>query len=353
MDDDLKRLRDQIDALDDELLKLVNRRAALAQDVGRIKNGMVYRAEREAQVLERIKRSNPGPLPEKDVARLFAQIISSCRAMEQELSMAYLGPRGTYSEAAAVQHFGEAARGVPCDSIDDVFRDVEAEQVDYGVVPVENSTEGAIGRTLDLLLQTPLKVCGEVVLPVHHCFLSKTEPPAIRAIYSHAQSLGQCHEWLNRNYPNAGRVAVASNAEAARLAAERDGSAAIAGKLAGELYGLNALAENIEDDPRNTTRFLVVGRHDAGVSGKDKTSLAMSAKNRPGAVYGLLAPLAQHGVSMTKLESRPARTGLWEYVFFVDIDGHRSDAAVARALAEIDERAVFLKVLGSYPQAVL
>ncbi len=354
MSDELQRHRDGIDAIDAEILKLVNQRAEHAKAIGALKNGAVYRPEREAQILRRIKERNPGPLSDETAARLFREIMSACLALEKPLSVAFLGPQGTFTQAAAIKHFGHAAQTRPCTSIDDVFRIVEAGSADYGVVPVENSTGGAVGTTLDLLLTTPLKVCGEVDLRVHQFLLRKAGAAGkAETVYSHAQSLAQCHEWLNQNLPDAERVAVVSNAEAARLAAEDGTAAAIAGEMAAEIYGLEKKAENIEDKPDNTTRFLVIGAHDAAPSGRDKTSLALSAKNRPGAVYDLLSPLAAHEVSMTKLESRPSRAGLWEYVFFVDIEGHRQDEKVAKAIAELQEKTAFLKILGSYPVAVL
>lgn len=355
MSDALQTLRQRIDSVDDELLRLLAERARLAQEVGRLKQGNhVYRPEREAQVLRRIKAANPGPLSDEAVARLFREIMSACLALEQPLRVAYLGPPGTFSQAAAVKHFGHAAQTVDCPSIDDVFRQAEAGMVDYAVVPVENSTEGAIGRTLDLLLHTPLRICGETVVRVHQCLLRR-EPvrEGIERIYSHPQSLAQCHEWLNQHLPGVARVPVSSNAEAARLAAAEPNAAAIAGEMAAEIYGLVVLERNIEDDPNNTTRFLVLGSHDAAPSGQDKTSLVMSAPNRPGAMYELLGPFARHGVSMTKLESRPSGTTLWDYVFYVDVEGHREDEAVARSLAELKNLASLLKVLGSYPVAVL
>ena len=242
---------------------------------------------------------------------------------------------------------------MPQVSIDDVFREVEASHADCAVVPIENSTEGAIGRTLDLLLTTPLKICGEVVLRIHqHLLSSETSLGNISKVYSHAQSLAQCHEWLNRSLPNAQRIPVASNAQAAQCAAAEAGTAAIAGEAAAERYQLPKLASSIEDEPNNTTRFVVLGRQEAGPSGRDKTSLIMSAHNRTGALGKLLAPFSESGVSMTRLESRPARHTLWEYVFFVDIEGHREDPAVATALAELGQRAAYLKVLGSYPVTV-
>ncbi|MBD5801131.1 P-protein [Azoarcus sp. Aa7] len=354
MSDELTNLRNNIDRLDEEILACLAERARSAQRIGEIKQGNLYRPEREAQVLRRLAAANPGPLPDQAVQRIFREIMSACLALEHPTKVAYLGPAGTFSESAARKHFGGAAALMPTAAIDDVFRAVEAGNADYGVVPVENSTEGAVGGALDLLLANPLKICGEVNLRVHQHLLSKAEGiGAAKRLYSHAQSLAQCHEWLNRNLAHLSRVPVASNAEAARMAAEDPESCAIAGEAAAELYGLNVLAANIEDDPNNTTRFVVIGDHDAGPSGCDKTSLVCSASNRPGAMHALLEPLARHGVDMTKLQSRPARGGLWEYVFYVDIDGHREDASVAAALQELNERAAFVKILGSYPVAAI
>jgi len=355
MSEALKKCREQIDSIDDQLLKLVSERARLAHEIGMLKNGgPIYRPEREAQVLRRLLAQNDGPLSNEALTAIFRTVMSNCRALEKELAVAFLGPLGTYSEEAASKQFGGLTNPVQCASIDEVFRVVESGQVDYGVVPVENSTEGAVGRTLDLLLHSSLNICGEVELAVHHNLLSmQADKAAIRKVYSHAQSLGQCHEWLNRNLAGIEREAVASNAEAARRAASEPGTAAIASKRAGELFDLNLVAESIEDDPRNTTRFLILATHDVAPSDKDKTSLAMATRNVPGAVVKLLSPLAENGVSMTKLESRPSYTGLWEYVFFVDIEGHRNDEKVAKSLARLEEQAAFLKVLGSYPVAVV
>ncbi|MDD5248578.1 MAG: prephenate dehydratase [Rhodocyclaceae bacterium] len=352
---ELAKLRDGIDRIDSDVLRLLSERAQLAHRIGEIKHGNIYRPEREAQVLRRIADANPGPLPEAAVRTIFREVMSACLALEQPLKIAYFGPAGTFTESAAKKHFGSAPAFTPWMTIDDVFRAVESGNADYGVVPVENSTEGAVGRTLDLLLTSPLMICGEVMLRVHQNLLSKAETTAgATKLYSHAQSLAQCHEWLNRNLPTVPRVPVASNAEAARLAGEDPTSCAIAGEAAARLYELNVLAPNIEDDPNNTTRFLVLASHDAGPSGVDKTSFACSAQNKPGAVHDLLSPLAAHGVSMSKFESRPAR-GLkgsqWEYVFFVDVEGHRQNAAVAAALNDLRSRVGFLKELGSYPRA--
>jgi chorismate mutase/prephenate dehydratase len=354
MSEKLKQLREHIDRLDDELLKLANQRAALAQQIGHLKeDGVVLRFEREAQVLQRLQEKNSGPLSNAAIAQLFTEVMSQCRALEAPLTVAYLGPEGTFSQQAVFKRFGSAVRGVPCVVIDHVFGWVESGKAQYGMVPVENSTEGAVGRTLDMLMQSPLQICGEVMLPIHQCLLGQhSELSAIKTVFSHPQSLGQCQGWLNTNLPQAARMPVASNAEAARLVAENPHSVAIAGSQAAALFGLDILEENIEDDANNTTRFLVLGNQAVAPSGNDKTSLVMSAANRPGAVHDLLVPLAKHSVSMTKLESRPARSGLWEYVFFMDIEGHQDDARVAAALAELKQVASFVKVLGSYPVAI-
>ena len=355
MSDELLKLRNEIDRIDEEILARLAERARCAQRVGEIKRGvMYYRPEREAQVLRRLAELNPGPLSADAVKTIFREVMSACLGLEQPLRVAYLGPAGTFSESASRKHFGSAPNLLPMAAIDDVFRAVEAGNADYGVVPVENSTEGAVGGTLDLLLANPLQVCGEVRLRIHQQLMSRAEGiGAAKRIYSHSQSLAQCHEWLNRNLPHLPRIPVASNAEAARMASEDPESCAIAGEAAAQLYGLNILAPNIEDDPNNTTRFLVIADHDAGPSGKDRTSLVFSAPNRPGAIHSLLEPMARHGVDMTKLQSRPARSGLWEYVFYADINGHRDDPEVAAALRELDERAAFVKIIGSYPVAAI
>jgi chorismate mutase / prephenate dehydratase len=354
MSEKLKQYREQIDRIDDELLRLFNARATLAQQIGHEKNGStVLRPEREAQVLRRMCETNPGPLSRDAVTQLYTEIMSQCRALEAPLGVAYLGPEGSFSEAAMRKRFGHGAAGLPLESFDEIFRAVESGSASYGVVPVENSSEGMIGHNLDLLLLTPARVCGEVALQVHQCLMSRqADRNAIKRVYSHPQSLGQCRNWLNANLPHAERIAVSSNSEAARLAAAEPDSAAVAGATAAERYGVPVVAENIEDDPRNTTRFLVIGDQEVAPSGRDKTSLVLSAPNRPGAVHDLLTPLAEHHVSMTKLESRPARSGLWEYVFYVDIEGHRLDKNVAAALAKLQKAAAFVKVLGSYPAAV-
>lgn len=353
-DAELGRHRAAIDALDREILERLNARAAHAQAIGKLKaGGVAYRPEREAQVLRRLQAENRGPLAKEAVAGVFRQVISACLALEQPLRIAYLGPAGTFSHAAVAKHFGEFVEADPCGTIDEVFRAAEGGQTDYAIVPVENSTEGAVGRTLDLMCQTPLAICGEVKLRIRQNLLANVAAIGdVTRVYSHAQSLAQCVQWLALHLPAVPRVAVASNAEAARLAAAEPGAAAIAGEIAAAIYGLNVLAQHIEDEPNNTTRFWVLGQQSVPPSGRDETSLVMSAPNRPGAVYSLLEPLATHGVSMSRFESRPARTGLWEYLFFIDVEGHATDAPVAAALAELREKAPFLKLLGSYPAAV-
>jgi chorismate mutase/prephenate dehydratase len=352
---DIARHRGEIDRIDDAILALLSQRAGHAQAIGHLKAGTgapPWRPEREAQVIARLTAANPGPLTSEHVAGLFRQVMSACMSLEQKLRVAYLGPAGTFSHAAVTRHFGDFVDAVPHATIDEVVRAAEAGQVDYAVVPVENSTEGAVGRTLDLMCTTELAVCGEVKLRIHQNLMSRAAALGeVRKVYSHSQSLAQCVQWLARHLPQVPRVAVASNAEAARLASTEEGAAAIAGDLAASLYGLPILAPHIEDEPNNTTRFWILGRQEVPPSGRDETSLVMSAPNRPGAVHHLLEPLARHGVSMTRFESRPARTGLWEYLFFVDLAGHRREPPVAAALAELAQRAPFLKLLGSYPAA--
>ena len=351
---EIASLRLQIDDLDMQLLELLNRRAAVVRKVGELKGGKrVYRPERESQILRRISATG-GALPAASAAAVFREIISACRALEQSVRVAYLGPQGTFSEQAVRQHFGQGVAAEPTATIDEAFRSAESGATQFAVAPAENSTDGVVGRTLDLLLTTPLRICGEIELRVKQNLLSRMKGiKEIRKIYSHAQSLAQCNGWLGQNLPNAERIPVGSNAEAARRAAKEKGAAAIAGETAAAIYKLKVLGRGIEDDPNNTTRFLVLGQVDAGPSGRDRTSFVMSAENKPGAVHALLSPLAANGVSMTRIESRPAkaRSARWEYVFFIDVEGHQSDAKVAAAIGELQQRAPFFKILGSYPIA--
>ncbi len=355
MDERLKPLRDAIDAVDRKLVELLNERARLAAEVGRVKqehNAPVYRPEREAQVLGKVGGLSDGPLAPVTVQAIYREVIAACRALERPITVAYLGPPGTFSEIALRKQFGASVVASPCGSIDEVMRDVEAGSTDYGIVPVENSTEGSITRTLDLLLATPLSIIAEVSLPVHHNLMTKSGTmDGITRIAAHAQALAQCVSWLNQHYPAVPRLSVASNAEAARMAAEDATVAAIAGESAAERYGLRAIAVHVQDDPGNRTRFVVLGRQTTTPTGRDKTSLILSVPNKAGAVYHMLTPLAQHGVSMTRFESRPAKSGTWEYWFYVDVEGHEKEPKVAAALAELRERCAFYKSLGSYPMA--
>jgi len=353
----LKAVRDEIDRLDRELLTALNKRAELALKAADIKardggNKDFYRPDREAEVRRALAAANTGPLADAEVVRLFQEIVSACRALETPMSIAFLGPPGTFTEAAVFKHFGRSVTAVPFDSIDAVFREVAAGTSDYGVVPVENSTEGVVNHTLDSFMQSTLSICGEVETRIHHCLLGKANNvDGITRLYSHQQSLAQCRRWLDANLPGVDRVSVNSNAEAARRCVDEPGAAAVAGEVAARTYGLELIAKNIEDEPSNTTRFLVIGARSVQRSGSDKTSLILSAKNEPGALFQLLRPFAERGLSMTRIESRPARSGAWEYVFFVDVEGHADDEALALALDELTRAAAFVKVLGSYPRA--
>ena len=356
----LQVIRERIDALDAQLQALINERAKLAQQVAEVKleageKAVFYRPEREAQVLHRVKERNTGPLSDEGMARLFREIMSACLALEQPMKIAFLGPEGTFTQAAALKHFGHAVETLPLGAIDEVFREVEAGSADYGVVPVENSTEGVVNHTLDMLVSSRLSICGEVEVRIHHHLMSTSadDLKGIKRIYSHSQSLAQCREWLDAHFCDAERINVSSNAEAARLAAGDAGAAAVAGEAAAELYGLRIIASNIEDHPNNTTRFLVLGKETVPPSGSDKTSLLVSTRNTPGALFHLLEPMARNGLSMTRIESRPSRQGLWDYVFFVDIEGHQQSSNIAAALQELQQEASLFKILGSYPKAVI
>jgi chorismate mutase / prephenate dehydratase len=353
MTDKLKPLRVQIDDIDAQILALLAQRGRLAQEVGHVKaetNAPVFRPEREAQVLRGVAERNPGPLQDSDVQTIFREIMSACRALEKRVTVAYLGPSGTFSEEAVFKQFGSAIETLPCVSIDEVFRATEAGTADFGVVPVENSSEGAVNRTLDLLLATTTAISGEVSIAVQHSLMTRTgSMDGVTVVCAHSQALAQCQVWLNLHHPNIERRAVASNAEAARMASEDPTVAAIASEMAGEQYKLGVVQAHIQDDPHNRTRFVVIGRLHTNPSGHDHTSLVLAVPNKAGAVYSLLAPVTKHGVSMTRFESRPARIGTWEYYFYVDVEGHIQDPKVARALEELKENAAFFKLLGSYP----
>lgn len=355
---DLAAVRTQIDGIDREIQSLLAHRAQWAQQVGKAKGKLAaaidyYRPEREAQVLRRVVDRNDGPLADDVLVRLFREIMSACLAQQEPLKIGYLGPEGTFSQQAVHKHFGHSAKGLPLTSIEEVFDEVAAGHADFGVVPVENSGQGTIQSTLDMFLSSPLKICGEVELRVHQYLLSRSgRMDGIERVYSHGLSLAQCRGWLRQNLPNVEKQALFSNAEAARRARNADDSAAIAGETAAHVYGLKIVAGPIEDRPDNTTRFLVVGRGLFPPSGHDRTSLLVFVRDQPGALYRVLEPLARRGISMNRIESRPAHSGLWQYAFFIDVSGHVDESPLRDALDELGDFAAQVTVLGSYPFAI-
>ncbi len=355
-------IRDRIDDIDRRIHDLLNERAQFAQQVGKSKRSEglstadFYKPEREAQVLRKALERNKGPLRDDEIARLFREIMSACLAQQEPLKVAFLGPEGTFSQQAVLKHFGHSVRALPLSAISEVFEEVQAGHADFGIVPIENSTEGTVNHTLDMFLTSPLKICGEVELRIHQHVMGRMHGlEKILRVCSHQQSLAQCRQWLDEYLPNAERVPVSSNAEAARRARDEDGTAAIAGQAAAEVYGLNVIVPEIEDAPDNTTRFLVIGRKLFNASGNDKTTLLVSAGDTqsPGALHRLLGPLAEHGISMTRIESRPSRRRKWDYVFFIDVVGHADQHPLSTALEELKKQSSLFRVLGSYPTAVL
>jgi chorismate mutase/prephenate dehydratase len=355
---DLAEVRAHIDGIDQRIQALIIERANWAHQVGKAKGKLAaavdyYRPEREAQVLRRVVDRNDGPLNDEVLVRLFREIMSACLAQQEPLKIGFLGPEGTHSQQAVYKHFGHSIHGLPLSSIEEVFQEVEAGHADFGVVPVENSTQGTIQSTLDMFLTSSLRICGEVELRVHQHLLSRAgRLEDIERVYSHPQSFAQCKAWLRQFLPKAEKIAVTSNADAAKRARNADDAAAIAGISAATVYGLKSLAGPIEDRPDNTTRFLVLGRELFPPSGNDRTSLLVFIKDQPGALYHVLAPFAKHGLSMNRIESRPGHTGLWQYAFFIDITGHAQEDAMRRALDEVEAFAQEVKVLGSYPVAI-
>lgn len=359
---DLKVFRNRIDGIDARIHELLNERARCAQEVGasKIAQGLhtadFYRPEREAQVLRKVVERNQGPLRSEEVVRLFREIMSACLAQEEPLKVAFLGPEGTFSQQAVLKHFGHSVRALPLAAIGEVFAEVQAGHADFGVVPIENSTEGTVNNTLDMFLSSPLKICGEVELRIHQHLMGRmTGLQSIVRVCSHQQSLAQCRQWLEEHLPGVEQLPASSNAEAARRARDEEGTAAIAGQTAAEVYGLNVLAPQIEDRPDNTTRFLVIGRKLFDASGQDKTTLLVSAGDTksPGALHRLLEPLARNRISMTRIESRPSRKHKWDYVFFIDVQGHTSEPPLKQALEGLKKQSSLFRVLGSYPCAVL
>jgi len=355
----LSDLRDKIDAIDGQILQLINQRASCAMEVARTKisegeTGTFYRPDREALVLRRIKELNPGPLSADTAARFFRELMSSCLALEKPLEVAFLGPEGTFTQQASYKHFGKSVITVPVVTIDEIFTEVENHHCQFGVVPVENSTEGVITHTLDRFLTSPLKICGEVEIRVHQNLMGHVEKLSdVTEIFSHQQSLAQCRQWLDIHLPHVIRTAVSSNAEAARIASESKDKMAIAGAVAADLYKLNILQKNIEDEANNTTRFIIIGEQQPVSTEQDKTSLLVSTGNRAGSLHEILQPFAEYGISMSHIESRPSKQGLWDYVFFIDINGHKDDDNVAKALDALKQNVNLLNILGSYPKAVI
>lgn len=357
MNDKLQTLRAHIDAVDEKIQALISERAAWAIEVAQVKRAAgeaaeCYRPEREAEVLSKAMARNNGPLGNEEITRLFREIMSVCRALEQPMKIAFLGPEGTFTQTAALKHFGRSVHSIPLATIEQIFHDVESASADYGVVPVENSTEGIVSHTLDSFVNSPLKICGEIELRIHHHLLGAgADMSAVKRIYSHQQSLAQCRAWLATHLAGVECLPVSSNAEAARRAEQEPGTAAIAGNTAAEIYHLKLLASNIEDEANNTTRFLVIGRQATLPSGNDKTSLLITTSNRPGALYRLLEPFGRNGIGLTRIESRPSRQGAWDYVFFMDVEGHAKDNSMVKALNELETQASLVKILGSYPKA--
>ena len=352
----LLQIRQEIDAIDRQIQELMTQRAKCAQKVAEIKNqggqveAVFYRPEREAQVLRAVKARNTGPIPDEEMARLFREIMSICLALEQPLKVAYLGPEGSYSHASVLKQFGSSVQPMAVSTIEEVFQTVEQGEANYGMVPVENSSEGVVKATQEALLHTELKVCGEVDLRIHHCLLSKAaQLENIQKVVAHPQAIGQCQQWLDNNMPWVETEAVASNALAAKLAQENDSLAAIASEEAAQLYQLNILQKHIEDQHDNTTKFWVLGKEHTDPSGEDKTALILSIPNRAGALLEVLKSFADRQISMTRIISRPSLNKKWDYLFFVDILGHQAEANVQQALKEVSEQAQFFKILGSFP----
>ncbi|MBQ9772085.1 MAG: prephenate dehydratase [Lentisphaeria bacterium] len=349
---DLKEMRDKIDAIDRQIVSLLNARYEVVREVGKwkLERGLpIYVPEREKALLEKLDSLNQGPMLKSTLHSIYREIMSGAYPLEQQLRVAYFGPAATYTHQAAKQQFGSSVEYYPRPDIADVFRDVEAEKVDYGVVPVENSTEGVVNYTLDLLLGSSVKVCAEINLPIHHCLLSKAALSEIRKVYSHPQSLAQCRCWLTEHLPGVELVEAASNTRAAQFAVEEPNSAAICSELAASVYDLKVLETKIEDNPRNTTRFFVVGNQENAPSGNDKTSLCFVVQDRVGALYDCLLPFRESGITLTMIESRPSKKVNWEYVFYVDLLGHVSDPIVKEALEKLQQYTSYLKILGSYP----
>jgi chorismate mutase/prephenate dehydratase len=352
---DLGELRRQIDAIDDQILELLNRRAAVVIEVGKAKAGQskeFYVPGRERAIYDRLTAENRGPFPTEAVRRVFREVISASLSLEQPLKVAFFGPQGTFTHAAAMKQFGFSAQLVPQKSIPAVFDEVARGRANYGVVPVENSTEGVVSHTLDMFMESDLKINAEILLEISHYLLSRTgRLEDIRKVVSHPQPLAQCRKWLEENLPDTPLVDVGSTALAARMAADDETAAAIASEMAASLYGLNIVKERIEDNPNNYTRFLVIGRKTPDPGGADKTSILFSVKDEPGILYRMLEPFSKRGINLSKIESRPMKKKAWEYIFFLDMEGHVAEERVHAAVEELRGYCQFLKILGSFPKA--
>ena len=348
----LQKLRQKIDALDQSIIDLLNLRAAITIDIGKIKissGKSVYSPERENQVLTKLAHFTKGPLSRQALEAIYREIMSAGLALEKKLVIAYMGPQASFSNLAALKKFGAQVKYLACNNISDVFLEVERGSADYGVVPVENSIEGAVSHTLDVFADSNLKICSQVILDVSHNLLANCAKNKIRRVYSNPQIFGQCRIWLQENLPCAELVDVSSSTYAAEIATKEKNSAAIASLLASKVYGLRVFASHIEDSPHNITRFFVIGKHDPARTGEDKTSVLFSIKDRVGALYDMLIPFKEYGINLTKIESRPSKKKAWEYYFFIDICGHQLDKKVKKALSELDKKCTFMKILGSYP----
>jgi chorismate mutase/prephenate dehydratase len=354
---ELAPLREGIDACDDQIIALLNRRAGLAQQIGAIKARAKVRAyvpERERQVLDRLVALSKGPLPEESLRQIYKEIISASLALESPLQIAFLGPEATFTHAACKKHFGSSARLKTCSTIADVFGEVENHRCEYGVVPIENSAEGLVHHTLETFIGSDLLICAEVLLPVNHHLLSNAgDTQKVTKVYAHPEAVQDCQPWLDAHLAHARLVDVASTARAVQLAAEDDTAAAVGIEMAASLYNVPIVARNLESSSGNFTRFLVIGHDEPTASDHDRTSLMFALKDAPGILYTALQRLARSQINLTRIESRPARRRHWDYLFFIDIDGHRAEANVAAGLEELAEMCVFIKVLGSYPQGKL
>jgi chorismate mutase/prephenate dehydratase len=360
-DDALLSLRSKIDIVDSQIQKLIAERARHAKEIGVVKGitktAEFYRPEREAQVLRRVVERNEGPLRDEEMVRLFRELMSACLAQEEPLKVAYLGPEGTFTQSAVLKHFGHSVHALSVPTVDEVFHEVESGTADFGVAPIENSSEGTVNiHTLDMFLTSPLKICGEIELRIHQHLMGRMDGlKDVKRVCAHPQSLAQCRGWLAQHLPDVEKVPVASNAEGARRARDEEGTAALAGEAAASVYGLEILFNTVEDRDDNTTRFVVIGRKLFPPSGNDKTTVLVSARESegPGVLLHLLAPLSKHGVNMTRIESRPSRKKKWDYVFFLDLDGHADEPKVRKALDKMKAKASLLKVLGAFPKAIL